>query len=62
MNFFLIDKNPHMHILQVVVVFFFFYVTRGGKISPNTFVHPNPPTLIEPKPNQLLFGLNVHPN
>ena len=33
---------------------------RGGKINPNPFTHLNPPTLIEPKPTQLLVGLNGH--
>ena len=35
-------------------------IFRGGKISPNPFVHLNPLTLIEPKPTQLLIGLNGH--
>ena len=33
---------------------------RGGKVSLNSFAHLNPPTLIEPKPTQLLVGLNEH--
>ena len=33
---------------------------RGSKVSPNPFVYPNPPTLIEPKPTQLLIELNGH--
>jgi len=33
---------------------------RGGKVSPNPFAHPNPPTLIKLKPTQLLVGLNGH--
>ena len=32
--------------------------TKGGKVSPNPFVCPNSSTLIEPKPTQLLVGLN----
>ena len=34
--------------------------TRGDKVSPNSFTHPNPLTLIEPKLTQLLVGLNGH--
>ena len=30
----------------------------GDKISPNLFAHPNLLILIEPKPTQLLVGLN----
>ena len=33
---------------------------RGGKICPNPFACPNPPTLIKPKPTQLLIRLNGH--
>ena len=33
---------------------------RGGKVSPNPFARPNPLTLIEPKPSQLLVGLNEY--
>ena len=33
-------------------------VGRGGKVSSNPFAHPNPPTIIEPKPTQLLIVLN----
>ena len=33
---------------------------RGGKVSPNPFAHPNPTTLIEPNPTQLLVELNGH--
>ena len=32
--------------------------TRSDKISPNSFTHPNPLTLIELKLTQLLVGLN----
>ena len=31
---------------------------RGGKVSSNSFTHPNLPTLIEPKPTKLLVWLN----
>ena len=34
--------------------------SRDDKVSPNLFVHPNSPTLIESKPTQLLVGLNGH--
>ena len=34
--------------------------TRGGKVSQNPLVHPNPPTVIESKPTQILVGLNGH--
>ena len=34
--------------------------TRGGKVNPNPFAHPNLPTVIEPKLTQLLVGLNGH--
>ena len=40
-------------VLRVVLI-------RGGKVSPNSFAHSNPPTLIEPKLTQLLVGLNGH--
>ena len=33
---------------------------KGGKVSLNSFVHPNQPILIEPKPTQLLVRLNGH--
>ena len=33
---------------------------RGGKLNPNPFDHLNPPALIEPKPTQLLVGLNEY--
>ena len=33
---------------------------RGGKINLNPFVHLKPPTLLKPKPTQLLIGLNGH--
>ena len=34
--------------------------TKGGKVNPSPFAHPNPSTLIELKPTQLLVGLNGH--
>ena len=36
------------------------FIFRGGKVNSNPFVYLNPLTLIEPKPTQLLIGLNGH--
>ena len=38
----------------------YYDILKGGKVSPNLFVHLNSPTLIKSKPTQLLVGLNEH--
>ena len=48
-------KNPDIETSWTISVFF-----MGDKVRPNSFAHPNLPTLIEPKPIQLLVGLNGH--
>ena len=35
-------------------------IFRDGKVSPNPFVYLNTLTLLEPKPTQILIGLNGH--
>ena len=54
----MIETGGIFYFLSLVMGQFTVPKCMGGKISPNPFVHPNPPILLKSKPTQLLIGLN----